>query len=359
MLKSHIGANAFPFNMVDDSMEISSEHGHSIGDEDIDIDIDFTAGQADEDYVLEDVASLVDLDDDFCPQPSPAVGNDDLMIDEADVTRMDDTDITHNEEGQDMDLEAAATSFAITDASEIPFDNTEANEADAAHFVEAPAMETEVTWENSDIPIDSIAEADVPLQSSGELVHHEDEEHLNGISTTPGAQQICHSPTGSQVSASRGRSSTGPTPSQDPRNSPVNIAESVKDSPETAIDKADNSASNASLSGEVDEGLNNEEAVPSLIDELKSLSRIPDVIVSYQNTEYALFSTDDLDDPDSFFLSDVSVLEKPLAHVFKGIRNVIHEDLTDEDELCMSMGNLNLEIEEVSYFLHITCGFTN
>ena len=54
MVSPQLGTALFPVAMVEDSMEISFERGHSVGEEDIDIDIDLTSGQADEDYMLED-----------------------------------------------------------------------------------------------------------------------------------------------------------------------------------------------------------------------------------------------------------------------------------------------------------------
>ena len=70
-------------------MEISSEHGHNIRDEDIDIDIDFTTGHADEDYILEDVLPHETIDNDFLFEASPGAGQDDLMVDEGEDESFD------------------------------------------------------------------------------------------------------------------------------------------------------------------------------------------------------------------------------------------------------------------------------
>ncbi len=95
-------------------------------------------------------------------------------------------------------------------------------------------------------------------------------------------------------------------------------------------------------------GGNNEAATSGPLDRKHDFPISHDVIVVYRAVEYALFGTSGSDDPDSFFLSDVSITQKPLSDFFKAIREVIHEDLGDEDELCISVEDLGLETEEVS-----------
>ncbi len=124
MFASRIGATTFPSIMADDSMEIASEHGNDAGGEDIDIDIDLTAGQVDEDYVLEDAASNAGLGDDLHPEHSPAVANDDLMIDEDEESyAMDDADLIADEPEENMDHEEVAIPVTAADFSH--FDGNE------------------------------------------------------------------------------------------------------------------------------------------------------------------------------------------------------------------------------------------
>ncbi|CCU82673.1 glutamic acid-rich protein [Blumeria hordei DH14] len=73
-----------------------------------------------------------------------------------------------------------------------------------------------------------------------------------------------------------------------------------------------------------------------------------DVTILYQSNEYALFSTSDSDDPNSFFLTDRSILQNSLSKLFEAIRDVIHDDLSHEDELFISVPDFGLQTEEGS-----------
>lgn len=73
-----------------------------------------------------------------------------------------------------------------------------------------------------------------------------------------------------------------------------------------------------------------------------------DVTILYQSNEYALFSTFDSDDPNSFFLTDRSILQNSLSKLFEAIRDVIHDDLSHEDELFISVPDFGLQTEEGS-----------
>ncbi len=113
--------------MADDSMEISSEHGHNAGD-DIDIDIDLTVGQADEDYILQDALSSAEYGNDFQLQPSPVMNHDDLMVDDDNASyQMDDADLLPDE-GEHI-IETEPMSLATGDVLQVSGDD--GNAADA------------------------------------------------------------------------------------------------------------------------------------------------------------------------------------------------------------------------------------
>jgi hypothetical protein len=76
---------------------------------------------------------------------------------------------------------------------------------------------------------------------------------------------------------------------------------------------------------------------------------IPEVTMVWKEQEYAVFSMSELDDPDTYFLSDTSTLDQPLGAFFEAIREVICDELKEDEELCMVVDNLGLEIEEVSF----------
>ncbi|EPE32468.1 hypothetical protein GLAREA_07601 [Glarea lozoyensis ATCC 20868] len=74
----------------------------------------------------------------------------------------------------------------------------------------------------------------------------------------------------------------------------------------------------------------------------------PDVVVAWQSNEYSLFPKSESDSPDSFFLSDLEIIGRPLSEFLLSIREVLSDELQDEDELCMAVGDLGLEFEETS-----------
>ena len=318
-------------------MEISSEHDHNGGDEDIDIDIDLTAGQVDEDYVLEDAISNTGLEDDLHHHQSSAIGDEDLMIDEGDEGyTVDNLSLIPDPENQNMDAESPTMSFAVVNDSNNQLGDDEA--LDVSHYIDEPGKEAENIW-GSQEALDHVPfQSNEPLQDpegslnveSGNLPVELEKPDLNSprpdvlqeasqtsflTDPTPEASKHLKSPPAT-VPGTPDRESVIPIPN-------ANAASVVPEDTEKASEIISEDASN-----EVFAGL--------------------DIIITYQNSEYTLFSTSESDDPDSYFLSDLSIAEQPLVDFFKAIRDVIHEDLTDEDELCLSFDQLMLELEEVS-----------
>ncbi|KAI6246254.1 hypothetical protein HI914_05537 [Erysiphe necator] len=80
-------------------------------------------------------------------------------------------------------------------------------------------------------------------------------------------------------------------------------------------------------------------------------SDLSDVIVVYQSNEYLLFSTSEFDDPNTFFIKDRTIAQKPLCDFFWAIRNVIYEDIENESELWLFFPEFGLQIEETSSLL--------
>jgi hypothetical protein len=338
MLACHIATLESSFAMADDSMEISSDHGHNIGDGDIDIDFDFTSAQVDEDYVLEDATLNADFRDNFHPQPSPAIGNDDLMIDgDVDSYQMDDTDLLHDEDGQIMENEVLP--FATEDPlhfAEVQIDGTQfgADESNGAvDYTSRYQESSEAHVFDNDATAGYSADGPYPEDvQSAELAAPEAEKLSTDLAQHDSrtASPFQGSPQ-SAVSAQVPRS----PPASNPEHGSVSPGH-TSDHPETKL----MSPSVAGDSGKVVE--------TTSLDVTSILPPPRDVMVVYQSVEYALFSSSELDDPDSFFLSDLSIAEKPLAELFAAIRQVIEEDLSDEEELCMAVEDLGIETEEVS-----------
>jgi hypothetical protein len=328
--------------MADDSMEISSEHGHDGGDGgdgDIDIDFDFTTAQVDEDYVLEDAALNADFGDTFHPQSSPATGNDDLMIDEdVDSYPMDDADLLHDENGHTMEHEVVP--FATKNSLHFGENQTDRDQFEA----DDPTAVADYTYVHQGSSEPQAVQKDVSQENSRDSPH---QEGLNSaeVMAVPDAEKSSTDPAhhDSPIASPFQGSPHSAVSARGPRSPPASNPEHGIISPDHKSNNPETTLTSPSLSGDA-----------SKVEEITSSdgrSILPpprDVIVVYRSVEYALFSSSELDDPESFFLSDISIAEKPLADLFKAVRQVIQEDLTNEDELCMAVEDLGIETEEVS-----------
>jgi len=78
-----------------------------------------------------------------------------------------------------------------------------------------------------------------------------------------------------------------------------------------------------------------------------SISEVPDIEVLYNQECYSLFGTPG-DDPDSYFLSDVEELNRPLSQLLSALRAVISDDVAPTDELVIRFDPLDLEFGERS-----------
>lgn len=314
--------------MVDDSMEISSDNGRSDEQGDIDLDLDLTGDHGDEDFILEDATSHVDFGDDFHPQPS-AVVNDDIMLDDDNESyQMEDADIL--EEETEHIIEQESMSFAT--------------DGDALYYVvdgqignQSLADDTNgLAYEGYDA--NKVEPLGFDLQQSAEVVLPE--ENLQDPDNSPaksGTEVVAQgtSGPGSQLS-SPSRQSLPPVAPAEPRSPPASILEACPSPVHSTHANTDPISLHDSDNSTVD--------IPSV----KDASSLEHVIVVYRDVEYALFSASEHDDPDLYFLSDKAIAEKPLSEFFRAIRDVIRDDLTDEDELCLVVDSLGLQAEEVS-----------
>lgn len=104
------------------------------------------------------------------------------------------------------------------------------------------------------------------------------------------------------------------------------------------------------------DGASHEHATPSqhgmdlnkeLDDLAESVSEFPDVEVLYNQTCYSLFGNSD-DDPESYFLSEVSELDRPLSQFLSALRTVISDEMAPADELVVRFDPLDFEFGERS-----------
>jgi len=344
--------------MADDSMEISSEFGHIGGDEDIDFDFDLTSAQVDEDYVLEDVAPNAEFGSSFNPQPSPAVGNDDLMIDEGEEAyQMDDTEISYDEEGHIMEHEAI--SFAATDVPHFGENNTDAGTHSngglypTLEYANVPQQEAVDTSVHPEVSEDTLYDKDAlhyeenpenedTLQDEVTLLQ-DDVPHLVGASDQDADNPTLPSDHTSRTPTPPNRGSQSPGAVNVLRSPPASNPDDSLPAAAASPDHSDLKSPPPTTSIEA-----NQAVMLPLDDDMTPLRKAPDVKVNWRAAEFDLFSQTELDDPDSFFLSDPSIIEKPLTDFFQEIREVIQDELTDGVELFIVVEDLHMETEEAS-----------
>jgi hypothetical protein len=329
--------------MADDSMEISSDHGHNIG-EDIDIDIDLTAGQVDEDYILEDASFA----NDYIPQPSPAPGHDDLMIDDDNTSfKMEDADFLDVDGEQHIDQQSIFppdTPFGQHDTS------TAFQEVDHQTHQIDYAYEQQVEVADHDVETnDLLGEPEKPLADveGHDLLSPEKQPVVRDEQEPADVKPVVHETAksydgGSQASSPRNTTQTE-TLNEQPKSPPILEPLATHVAP-----------SEHSTSGPISPALPaNAKADEPFVETSTDSFTSAEVKVLYRGTEYSLFSTSESDHPDTYFLSDLSVIDKPLSNLFEAIRVIIRDELTEEDELCLTVEELGLETEEVSSLLHI------
>jgi len=305
--------------MVDDTMEISSDHGHNDEQGDIDIDLDLSAGPGDEDFILEDATSQVDFGNNFHLESS-TVMNDDIMVDDDNASyQMEDAELLDEETEHIIEQESMSL----------------ATDGDASYYgVHSQVEEQAIADDTNGIPYEEYdATKDESLafnlQQDPEVVLPDDD--VQGPEDSD--SKITDGPTqatpaqGSQTS-SPSRHSLPPTAPTEPRSPPVSVVEPGPNPSPITHDHT-----NLTSPHDAD-------------DSSASISPIvQNVVVVYREVEYALFSTSDHDDPDLYFLSDMSIAEKPLNEFFGAIRDVIRGDLVDEDELCIVVDSLGLQVK--------------
>lgn len=288
--------------MADDNMEISYD-GH--GDDDIDINIDIEPDNQDEDFIIEDARS-------------EASNNDDVMIDEDTASyEMEDADFEPEHDLQDIDTET----IEIAEVEMLRSNDTDAHifplEATTNHVLQDESW----TFDKSNDTESSIKAVEI------EQVHHEEPSNI----ATEVVAQLPSSPRAAVNS---------PKPSPSPSD--------INQQQEETINKENPS----DISAETEQG----EAAPSATDapeqetqtEQYLISEDRNVIVVYHESEYNLVSSSEFDDPDLYFLKDPSVMKEPLSTLFAALRDVLSEEISPGDELCLTIDDLGLETSEVS-----------
>jgi Protein of unknown function (DUF2420) len=318
-----------PVKMADDSMEISSELGQYAGDDDIDIDFDLAAGQNDEDYILEDAKSDVGLDGNYTIDAVSlqVAGNDDPMVDDEHPSYvMDDVDFIPEDnlyyQQTDIDVSGMVTSNLNV-----------VSRNDLEDGVRMP----ERAWDRLQEPEAPPRDADEREGSTAHPITLEDKGQESQVpAVSPPTSPILDKVLAQEDSGQE--------------------AFPLIEEPETDSN-ADYSKDHTSEVGndpDVDDATIQRKDEPKMLSDHEEKGNIAaiNVTVVYRDTEYALISSSETDDPDSFFLRDDTVTKMPLASFFNALRGVLIDDLAPEDELCLAFEELGLEIIEVCLNLH-------
>jgi hypothetical protein len=297
-----------------------------LGDDDIDIDIDFETGQNDEDYILEDVNSDVGHEE-------AVISNDDVMIDDENVSYpMDDIDAVQEEhiEMEDADV----SDIPVTELNKAGIDTTlDGN----APLYSAGLDEASETVIHELLPQEEHLRDIEAQQISGDRTLIEEtefpEKSINADSTlSPPIHPIQHEPD-AQIGADLH------IPPSDPAYSPSFNADTGNQDPTDPVAASEIAAVAGQTQDELEVKSGKDHSTMLVAEK---------IIVVYRSAEYALFSSSESDDPDTFFLKDGNLVNASLADLLAGLREIIHEDLGSEDELCLAVEDLGIEISEVS-----------
>jgi hypothetical protein len=324
-------------NMADDSMEISSELGQN-GEDDIDIDIDLPAGPVDEDYILEDARSEADVDNNTHGRVDDVMVDDDNNSYTMDDAELDDTHIqdVHIQDAQD-ELAGVPEDTAFTSTALRDMDTVE-HEIMTSHEVDVPSnMGGE---ENSHPEVASPKEAIshtlepsnvVDVNQAVEVSTNDD----RTVSPPKSSDAVEAGATSNNLSAAHELPLDDDQDGQASTEDQVSI-EGHKDGPNAVEEHLETDIATRST----DDSSNYGES--SIIER--------QITVLYQNTEYDLFSSSESDDPDSFFLTERSIIHEPITTFLASLKEVIQEDASADDELCLAMDDLALELSEVRLY---------
>ncbi|RKF54055.1 hypothetical protein GcC1_215035 [Golovinomyces cichoracearum] len=307
--------------MADDTMEICTTY---YGDEDFDFDFDLTAPAENEDTILEDVNSTgysEKSQGEIFPASNELMNDDDDDDDESikemvDIETFSDSERTKNQDDlMLLNTGNVSNSDGILTNSEM-FGGQICNESNSHiqhDFTEDKTVENDASRE------DTLENSETFLENANDEFRKESPvPEFNNVEPPNSAP--------SQSPYVQVLPSSGP-PSSGGQRSIHDDKRAISTSLSTYDDALKDSSVSQITSDNYDLGC---------------------VVVLYQANEYALFSSSDLEDPNSFFIKDRTIALEPLNELFVAIRNVVQEDLVDESELYISFPNFGFQIEETS-----------
>lgn len=369
--------------MVDDSMEIASEHGHNTVEEDIDIDIDLTTGHVDEDDILDDIDADAGFDTNIADMPAH-IGTDDLMVDDDhdDASyHMEDADLLEEEmDDHNMEQEPTGMTFANDHLSDHTLHDIHPSDSSIVDIGISDQY-----WDDSQVvqPSDEAVNA----QDSEETTHGLESLIDNSVdnpnySNTKDIQEPAPAPISSPRSPtdkdaqpnspqnpnhdeSHGEglehNLNEPTSPNEPIDPNTNIYTEDEEHPDlnTVVDES-GSHSNKDAADQEQEhpdqstaSTENSSADPnnvtSKLEDSDGQKHAREIVVKYNNRNYPLIRKSSTDDPNEFFFEETSVVEKPFSEFCFGIRKILtEENLPKDDKISLVIEELQLVIEEVS-----------
>lgn len=356
-----------------DIMEISSDTGRDGGYGDIEIDMDFPTVPVDEDSILEDVRPEISYEEDH-----PASNDDHIMRDDDDQSLdMNDAEPLDDDTNIQLESEAVEMSFYVPDA--VP---ANAVQSGSDHEVADPANATdELTWETLDEPQQDIN--DQIQVSTQETVDNEQlRENVDEPLTeaTPAASEVLEDEyeqdelqdyqqyedqAGQQEQYSEEQREEQTRKSPSPPNE--SVAAASEQPAENGVHEHDTEFQ-GSREQSVEEHRSPVQVTHETEDtksahpddhnpqdtsnsEAWSLSEFShNIVVFYGQTGYySLLCNSESDDPNNYFLRDTSLFGQPIHDFLLALRNVIDGELSPDDEVCLKVPDLHLEISEVSH----------
>lgn len=84
------------------------------------------------------------------------------------------------------------------------------------------------------------------------------------------------------------------------------------------------------------------------VEHVLSIATRYEMFIRYGRTNYKLFAKSEDDDPNEYFLRDMSAMELPLNQFLSSLRDVIADELSPLDELVLHIDGLGIQFSEVS-----------
>ncbi|KAI1781498.1 hypothetical protein F4818DRAFT_436687 [Hypoxylon cercidicola] len=361
--------------MPGEEMEITTDLGHTGFGEEIDIDLDFPVGQHDEDLELADFDSTQEIHN------FNADTRDELMAegDDASYGMIDADDIERNEAAttsNDIEIELGDPDDVLweqnashvepvendpdyidyTDDKDIGdggvgnisivnVDPTECGAADKQPAIEFISEKQPIAQPNEDMaqPNEDMAQLNEDIaQSNEDNTQGSPRDSPHDSPAVP--QHIPNVDEGPEAGAAEDNSVIVheehiSTPAASVH-SPVEeqLAEQLaKQLTEQPVEQA-----------QLSEQDHTPEPTNGLSEDLSAAASRHTIYVAYHRVNYRLFAESEDDDPNTYFLSDMSALQFKLGEFLSSLRDVIAEEVSPLDELVLLIDGLGIEISESS-----------